>query len=158
MDEEQKQDTPESQDHQAEQHVDYKEAWLRARADYENLKKEMSAKQQEWVSYANAGLLMDLLPVLQYFKQAMDFIPNDQQNVDWVLGVKHIQKMLQDFMEKNHIKLIDETGCAFDPTRHEAIGKRQQEGSRPDTVIEVAAPGYELNGKVLQPAKVIVAE
>jgi molecular chaperone GrpE len=142
----------------AESNIDYKDAWMRARADYENLKKEMSAKQQEWVSFANAGLLMDLLPVMQYFKQAVQFIPQDQQSVNWVQGIKHIQKMLEEFMEKNHIRLIDQTGCAFDAARHEAVGKRKQEGTEPDTVLEIATPGYELNGKVLQPAKVIVSE
>lgn len=163
-DEEQKQDGAEPQEQPPaasetrEEHLDYKDAWMRARADYENLKKDMAAKQQEWVSFANAGILTDLLPVMQYFKQALQFIPQDQQKIDWVQGVKHIQKMLEEFMEKNHIRLIDETGCAFDPARHEAVGKRKQEGAKPDTVLEVASPGYELNGKVLQPARVIVSE
>lgn len=138
--------------------LDYKDAWMRARADYENLKKEMAAKQQEWVSFANAGLLMDLLPVLQYFKQALQHVPPEQQKLDWVQGVKHIHKLLQDFMAKNNITLIADTGKPFDPMRHEAVGKRKEEGSKPDMVLEVVLEGYELNGKVLQPAKVILSE
>lgn len=138
--------------------VDYKDAWMRARADYENLKKEMEAKQKEWVDYASAGILSDLLPVLQYFSQALQFIPPEQQEASWVQGIKHIQKMLQDFMEKNHISLINQVKIPFDPSRHEAIAKRKEEGMQPDMVLEVAVDGYELNGKVLQPAKVIVSE
>ena len=49
-------------------------------------------------------------------------------------------------------------GKPFDSSRHEAVGKRKQEGIEPDIIVEEVSPGYSLGGQVMQVAKVIVAE
>lgn len=142
----------------AESNVDYKEAWMRARADYENFKREMDAKRAEQAAYAKVGILMDLLPVISHFKQALRFIPEDQQNANWVVGVKHIQKLMHDFMDRHEMKEIETVGHPFDPTKHEAVGKKKVEGKEPDQILEEASAGYTLGSQVIQVAKVIVSE
>lgn len=143
---------------QQESNVDYKDAWMRARADYENFKRETEAKRSELAAYAKAGILMDLIPVIGHFKQALRYIPAEQQKLDWVVGIKQIQKLLHDFMDRHDMKEIETVGHAFDPTRHEAVGKRKQEGVAADQIVEEVSPGFTLGGQVIQVAKVIVAE
>lgn len=142
----------------AETNVDYKEAWMRARADYENFRREVEGKRGELAAYAKAGILVDLLPVVQHFKQALKYIPAEQQQAAWVVGVKQIQKLMDDFMARHDMKEIETVGKPFDPTRHEAVGKRKQDGAVADTVLEEVSSGYTLGGQVIQVAKVIVAE
>ncbi len=142
----------------AETNVDYKQAWMRARADYENFKRETDAKRAEQTAYAKVGILMDLLPVISHFKQALRFIPEDQQNANWVVGIKHIQKLMQDFMGRHEMKEIETVGHPFDPTKHEAVGKKKVEGKESDQILGEASAGYTLGGQVIQVAKVVVSE
>ena len=141
-----------------ETNVDYKEAWMRARADYENFKKEMEARRTELAAYAKAGILVDLLPVISHFKQGLKYVPPEQEKLNWVIGIKQIQKLMTDFMERHDMKEIETVGKPFDPTKHEAVGKKKVEGAQPDQIIEEMAPGYTLGGQVIQVAKVIVSE
>ncbi len=141
-----------------ETNVDYKDAWMRARADYENFKKEMDTRRTELAAYAKAGILVDLLPVIAHFKQGLKYVPPEQEKLNWVVGIKQIQKLLTDFMERHDMKEIETIGHAFDPTKHEAVGKKAVEGKPSDQVIEEMAPGYTLGGQVIQVAKVIIAE
>lgn len=143
---------------QKETNVDYKESWMRARADYENLKKEMETRRAEVATFAKANILSDLLPVISHFKQALRYIPEEQQKLNWVVGVKQIQKLLTDFMSQHDLKEIETVGKPFDPSKHEAVGKKNVEGTPPDQVVEEVSSGYTLDGQVIQVAKVIVAE
>lgn len=140
------------------QNIDYKDAWMRARADYENFKREMDGKRAEMSTYAKVSILIDLLPVAQHFKQAVKYIPPEQQNVPWVVGIKQIQKLMEDFLARHDMKEIETVGKPFDSSRHEAVGKRKQEGIEADIIVEEVSPGYTLGGQVMQVAKVIVAE
>jgi molecular chaperone GrpE len=142
----------------AESNVDYKEAWMRARADYENFRREVEGKRAELAAYAKAGILVDILPVVQHFKQALKYVPEEQQKEAWVVGVKQIQKLMDDFLARHDMKEIETVGKPFDPTRHEAVGKRKQEGVETDVILEEVSSGYTLGGQVIQVAKVIVAE
>lgn len=138
--------------------VDYKDAWMRVRADYENLQKEAARKQEEFVKFANENLLTDLISVIEHFHQGLRYIPEDLKNADWMVGFTQIKKQLDEFMQRQGLERIETTGQKFDPQLHEAVDKRQQDGVEPDTVILEVMGGYKLNGKLIQPAKVIIAE
>lgn len=141
-----------------EMNVDYKDAWIRARADYENLKKEHEAKRAEMAAYAKVGILMDLIPVISHFKQALRYITPEQEKMDWVVGVKQIQKLFLDFLARHDMKEIETVGHAFDASKHEAVGKKKAEGVEAGQVLQEVAPGYTLGGQVIQAAKVIITE
>ena len=140
-----------------EENIDYKETYLRALADYENLKREMAVKQQEWVKFGNAKILRDLLPVLTHFEQALKFIPEVQQKENWVVGVMHIQKLFEQFMADNGVAKIETVGEELDANLHESVGDREDDAESGVIVEEVSA-GYTLNGQVLQAARVIVSK
>lgn len=153
-----KKEQKKEEDKVVEQNIDYKDAWIRATADYQNLKKEMETKRSEWVDYANQGLLEDLIPVIEHFHQGLKYIPKEHQKADWMVGFQQIKKQLDEFMKDKGIKRIKTAGEKFNPDFHEAVSHRKEEGKETDEILEEVMGGYELNGKVLQPAKVIVAE
>ncbi|TLY71919.1 MAG: nucleotide exchange factor GrpE [Gammaproteobacteria bacterium] len=53
--------------------------------------------------------------------------------------------------------MIDPAGEPFDPERHEAVMAEESATAEPGSVLRVVQPGYELNGRLLRPARVIVA-
>lgn len=141
-----------------ESNIDYKEAWMRATADYQNLKKEMASKQSEYVKYANENMLEDLLPVIEHFEQGLKYIPEEYQSADWMIGFVQIKKMLDEFTERNGLVKIKTVGESFNTDLHEAAASRKEAGKKTGEILEEVMGGYTLNGKVIKPAKVIVAE
>ena len=67
-------------------------------------------------------------------------------------------KKLFDCLEKFGVKAIDPAGEKFDPEWHEAVSMQQLEGSAPGQVVTVMQKGYELNGRLVRPAMVVVAK
>ncbi len=134
---------------------EYLSGWQRAKADYENLRKETEKKMSELVNLAKADFLSELVPILDNFTKAVNHVPEDQENKDWVKGVFHIKKQLEDFLARNGLEKIKTIGEKFDHNLHEAVGKEQGEK---DIILKEVNSGYKLNGKVIIPAKVIVGE
>jgi molecular chaperone GrpE len=66
-------------------------------------------------------------------------------------------KLLARALEKFAVRPVDPVGEPFDPERHEAIAMRESPTAAPDSVLEVVQRGYELNGRLLRPARVVVA-
>lgn len=136
---------------------EYMNGWKRAKADYLNLKRESEKKEQELVQFANAGLILQLLPVYDNFKLAWKHIPNEQVKVEWVIGIEHIKKQFGDILKNLGIEEIKTVGESFNPELHEAVAKEKKDGFTADVVFEEVKSGYTLYGKVLEPAKVKVA-
>ena len=72
-------------------------------------------------------------------------------------GQEATQQLLSKAFEKLGIKELDPRGEPFDPARHEAVMAQESATAEPDTVLQVVQRGYELNGRLLRPARVIVA-
>lgn len=129
--------------------------WQRAKADYENLKKEMDQKLAQINIFAKANLLTELIPIIDNFCKAIEHVPAEQKDQDWVVGVFHIKKQLEDFMEQNGLEKIKTVGEEFDHNLHEAVGEDEGEKNK---IIKEVSSGYKLNGQVIVPAKVIVGK
>lgn len=132
--------------------------WQRAQADYANLKKENEKRGEEFFALANAAFMAEVLPVYNHFKLALKHIPEDQSNQDWVVGIKQIAKQFQDFLKKYKVEEIATVGKKFDPKVHEAVAHENKEGFEEDVIFEEIQPGYLVEGRLLNPAKVKVAK
>jgi molecular chaperone GrpE len=75
-----------------------------------------------------------------------------------VQGQEATLKLLNKALEKIGIVTIDPRGEPFDPARHEAMLAQESATAEPNSVLQVVQPGYELNGRLLRPARVIVAK
>ena len=137
---------------------EYLDGWKRAKADYLNFKKENEKRQTEFIQFANAALIAELLPIYDHFKIAWQHVPNEQREVNWVKGFEHIKNQFTNFLKQLGIEEIKTVGEKFNPDFHEAVSHEAKEGFAPDIIFEEVKCGYILYGKVLQPAKVKVVK
>lgn len=126
----------------------YKEKYLRALADYQNLVKRSGDERMEFVKYANEQLLHDILPVYDNLKISLEHINDEAESNGWVTGIKYVVKQFKDFLESQGVEEIKTVGKKFDHHTMEAL---KGEG---DKVIKELKAGYKLKGKVVVPAKV----
>jgi len=141
-----------------EAHVDYKDLFLRAAADYDNLKKETVKLRAEYAKYAACEVVEQVLPVLDNLKKALEHAPTEDSCAKWVGGVALIREQFEKVLEAAGVTALGVTGEKFDPAVHDALMREKREGADSDTVAQVVEPGYKMHDKVLRPAKVIVAE
>jgi molecular chaperone GrpE len=132
--------------------------WQRAQADYANLKRETESRGAELFALANAAFMAEVLPVYNHFKLALKHIPADAGKQDWVVGIRQIQKQFQDFLKKYKVEEVPTVGEKFDPAVHEAVTHEEKEGFEEDVIFDEVQPGYLVDGKLLNPAKVRVAK
>lgn len=135
---------------------EYLNGWKRAQADYQNLMKESAQQKAELIKNANQGLILELLPILDNFKIALNQIPEDEKDSPWVIGFSHIKKQMEDLLADYGIEHIATVGEKMNLDEHEAIETREEEGKEDDVILEERKAGYKMNGKVIQVAKVIV--
>jgi len=134
--------------------AEFKDRYLRTLADFENFRKRSEREKQDFFKYALAGLLRELLPVLDNFDRALDHAGDGD---DFHRGVLLIYKQLFDALNKHGLKPIDEANVPFDPKIHEAVVREENPTVPSHTVITVLQKGYFLNDRLLRPAMVKVA-
>jgi molecular chaperone GrpE len=133
--------------------------FLRLYAEFENFRRRSNKERLDVISSANAGLLKDLLPVLDDFDRAIS--NNDQVNDVEVLkeGFVLIQNKFKSILDAKGLKVMNAKGEVFDSELHEAIAnipvsEEEQKGK----VIDDIEKGYYLNDKVIRFAKVVVGQ
>lgn len=132
--------------------------WKRALADYQNLQKETQTRISEYARMASEDVVTEILPVMDNFSSAFDAIPEDLTDNAWVTGMQHIHNQLWDVLKARNVERIETIGSPFDPNRHEAIEEIEAEGVESGEIAEEIFPGYEMEGKVLRPARVKIAK
>ncbi len=125
----------------------------RALADLENYRKRTEVEKAAFAEFANASLILELLPILDNFKRATAHLPEPLKDNDWVKGTIQIEQQLFSLLQKHGLKEMDALNKPFDPNCHEALLKAP--GSL-DTVVEILENGYLLGNKILRPAKVTI--
>jgi molecular chaperone GrpE len=134
----------------------YKDDYLRAVADFENYRKRNErdislARRQEL-----ERLLVDLLPVVDDFDRAMAHADADCAAVR--KGMEMISRQLRDVLCRHGLEEYSCKGQEFDPRRAEAISFVHSDEHEPNTVVEEACKGFSCDGRVLRPARVVVAK
>ena len=126
-------------------------------ADFENYRKRVEKEVGDSRRFGNERLLSELLVVNDELELALQRSKEAEQDSVLIEGVDMVHKRLQGLLSKEGVKKIESVGSKFTPDLHEAalaIESDQEEG----TVIEEIRIGYMLNGKVLRPSIVKVAE
>lgn len=128
----------------------------RTQADFENYRKRAAKDAASAGERAKAGLVRELLPVLDNLERAIA-TPNGDSSV--VEGIRLVHADLVGVLERSGVQAFDPAGEPFDPTLHEALSTRPAEDdTHPGTVVDVVEKGYRLNDTVLRPARVIVSQ
>lgn len=135
---------------------EYLAGWKRARADYENLKREMESREKMLGQFMNMRLLLEILPVVNHFKLALRFVPDVIKNDPWYKGIEGIRNALQKFLKDQGVEEMKTVGEKFDPELHESLGEIQADLD--GIITEELESGFLLHGKVLQSAKVKIGK
>jgi molecular chaperone GrpE len=134
------------------------EQYLRAVADLDNVRKRAQRDIEAANRYGLEKFAQELLPVRDSLELA---VQNAEKAAD-VRSLKQGQEatlqLLVKALEKLGIVTINPVGEPFDPARHEAVLAQPSTTAEPNSVLQVVQPGYELNGRLLRPARVIVAK
>lgn len=124
--------------------------WKRSAAEFQNYRRRAEQERQGLLKTANAGLIIELLPVLDDLERALASAPADDAETEWVKGARLVERKFRQILERQGVTPIDAVGTTFDPKLHEAIG-----GSG-DTVAEEYQRGYTFHDRVLRPSMVMV--
>jgi molecular chaperone GrpE len=133
----------------------YLELAQRTQADFENYRKRAAKEAAAAGSRAKAGLVRELLPVLDNLERAL---AHADEGDSLLAGVRLVYSDLAGVLQRSGVESFDPSGEPFDPTLHEALSTRPQDGAHPGTVVEVVEKGYRLNDTILRPARVVVSQ
>lgn len=137
---------------------EYLHGWKRAKADFVNREKDIERQRTDFIVFAVTSTMRDLLPTYEAFVKACSAMPPEVAVTPWGKGMTQVQKSFEDFMKKAGVARMDVLGKKFNPMEHEVVGKRKEEGKKPDTIVEEVRLGYTLHGKPFVTPKVIIAE
>src|SRR5207253_8216516 len=131
---------------------------LRKQAEFENYKKRIDREKSEFVQFASAELMKELLNALDSFDLAIRNAAAERAGGENTLrGFELIYKQLQDTLARFGLKPIESKGKRFDPNFHQAVSTQATKDVEENTVIEEMRKGYTLNGRLLRPAMVTVS-
>ena len=138
----------------------YLELAQRTQADFENYRKRAAKDAANAGDRAKAGLVRELLPVLDNLERALATAVHDDGDASPVVeGVRLVRADLIGVLERSGVEAFDPAGEPFDPTVHEALSTRPApEGTHAGIVMDVVEKGYRLNDTVLRPARVVVSQ
>jgi molecular chaperone GrpE len=128
----------------------------RTQADFENYRKRAAKDAATAGERAKAGLVRELLPVIDNLERALATNNGDSGSV--VEGVKLVHADLVGVLQRSGVEPFDPAGEPFDPTVHEALSTRPVDGTHPGIVVDVVEKGYKLNDTILRPARVVVSQ
>jgi molecular chaperone GrpE len=131
----------------------------RTQAEFDNYRKRMLRDQTTHLERATAGLVEQLLPVLDSFELALGSggpVTSDPAVERLRKGVELVYGELLGALEKAGLQRIEALGKPFDPEEHEAVMHVEDDGGEPG-VRDVVRSGYRFKGRVIRPAMVKVA-
>ena len=134
---------------------EYLDLARRSQADFENYRKRAAREAAAAGERAKSGLVRELLPIVDNLERALASAEDGEQHL--AEGVRLVHSELIAVLERNGVKQFDPAGDRFDPTEHEALSMRAEDGAAPGVVLDVVEKGYRANGSVLRPARVVVS-
>ncbi len=137
------------------QAAEHHDAWLRAKAETENIRRRAQEDVARAHKFAIEGFASELLAVKDSLEAALAADTSNAENLK--NGVELTLKQLSGVFGKFNLTEIHPMGEAFDPHRHQAMS--MVESDQPaNTVVSVLQKGYLLNDRVIRPALVMVAK
>jgi molecular chaperone GrpE len=127
----------------------------RTQADFDNFRKRMARENAAAANRGAGKLAMELLPALDHLELALK---SAEGHEDVVKGFAMVRDEIVAALGRVGIQPFSPQGEPFDPNEHEAMVQQPAEGAESGTVLEVYQQGYRINGTVLRPARVVVAQ
>lgn len=136
---------------------EYLAGWQRERADFQNYKKEEMKRAGELRGMLTESIMHEILPALDSFDIAFDFLPDDPATQKWAKGMEQVRFQLLDILKREGVETIKAEGEMFNPMFHESV--EEVASDKPEgTIVKEMQKGYMLNGRTIRPARVKVSK
>lgn len=137
---------------------EFEEKALYAMAEMENAKRRAQLDVENAHKFGLEKFLSQLVPVIDGLDQALAIQSENTEMAAMREGIEMTLKSFIDVISKAGVVRIDPIGEAFDPNLHEAMSMQENPDHEPDTIIAVYQRGYQLNGRLIRPARVVVSK
>ncbi len=128
---------------------------MRVQAEFENVRRRLEARHEDALLRAGERVVSALLPVIDDLERAIDHAAGSGDEV--TEGLVAVSRKLSEVIGREGCQVIDPLGDRFDPNKHNAVQMREDLEVEDHTVVEVFQKGYEMHGRVLRPAMVVVS-
>ena len=143
--------------------ADFKDKWLRAHAEIENVRKRVDREKEETAKYAVTRLARDIVTVGDNFQRAISAVPPDAAENDPALksfleGVTLTERELLNALERHGIRRQEAMHEPFNPHLHQAVMEIPRSDVPEGTIVQVFQSGFMIEDRVLRPAMVAIAK
>jgi molecular chaperone GrpE len=138
--------------------INWQEQFARLQADLENTKKRIEKRFTQRSDDLRVQMLQDFLPLADHLEAAVAHSGEGESNDGLRQGVELTLKAFLDTLSKYGVQVIDPAGEEFNPELHEAVGVIDDPDTPSGHVAKVMQRGYTIDGRVIRPARVLVAQ
>ncbi|KQQ67586.1 molecular chaperone GrpE [Pseudomonas sp. Leaf127] len=132
---------------------------LRVAADLQNVRRRAEQDVEKAHKFALEKFAGDLLPIIDSLERGLDLSSPDDQSIRPMReGIELTLKMFQDTLKRYQLEAVDPHGQPFNADQHQAMAMEESANVEPNTVLKVFQKGYQLNGRLLRPAMVVVSK
>lgn len=132
---------------------EYKQSWYRSAAEFENYRKRHANERAQAYADGQADVIKSVLVIGDNLERAMQSVP-DEKTAE---GIAMMIRQFAETLANLNVKAVDPVGEIFDPNLHEAVHQVEAEdGEESGRIKSVFRKGYELGGKILRYAQVVV--
>ncbi len=138
---------------------DQKDSVIRAKAEVDNIRRRAAQDVEKARKFALEKFAGEMLTTVDNLERALQSIDKDNENNKGIIeGVELTLQGLITSLEKFGVKAVDPQDQPFNPELHQAMSMQEVPDVAPNTVIAVMQKGYELNGRLIRPAMVMVSK
>lgn len=139
--------------------ADQKDSVIRAKAEVDNIRRRAAQDVEKARKFALEKFAGEMLTSVDNLERALQNIDKeDESNKGVIEGVELTLQGLITSLDKFGVKAVDPQDQPFNPELHQAMSMQEVPGLAPNTVIAVMQKGYELNGRLIRPAMVMVSK
>jgi molecular chaperone GrpE len=140
-----------------------RDKWLRAEAEMANLRARTQREVKDAKDYAVQKFARDVAEAAENLKRGIDSLPKRSEGEAEIItkmrdGFEGIERSFIALLERNNITRQDPTGAVFDANLHQAMAEQESAEHPPGTIIQAWSQTWQLNGRLLRPAMVVVSK
>ncbi len=136
---------------------DYKDKWLRAEAEVQNVRRRLQREREDAVRQSEDRVLLDVIGLLDDLERALASLPPEQASGAWAQGVTLTAQRMRDTLARHGVTAVPSVGEPFDPAFHDALLEiPATEGLIPGHVAQEVQRGYQRENRALRAARVVV--
>ncbi len=137
----------------------WKDKYLRALAEQENMRKRIQREKQEMVCFGIENAIAEFLPAIDNFENALRFAENAEGTVkNWAMGFEMILSQFKEVLHNHGIVSFHSEGNTFDPQHHEAVEIIETTEHPDSLILHEFTKGYKSTTRTIRPARVKVAK